>query len=58
MDQLSEKFQGKIEKKENKEKNEIINESEVNPNEKEKYFKQEKTLPSKVSNNIQLFNRI
>ena len=58
MDQLSEKFQGKIEKKENKEKNEIINESEINPNEKEKYFKQEKTLPSKVSNNIQLFNRI
>ena len=58
MDQLSEKFQGKIEKKENKEKNEIINESEINNNEKEKYFKQEKTLPSKVSNNIQLFNRI
>ena len=51
MDQLSEKIQDKIEKKENNQKEETFKEQETEHNKKEKEHKQEKNpLPSKVNN--------
>ena len=53
MDQLSKKIQEKTDKKENQEKDENLNESEIKQDEKEKDSKLEKTpVPSKVSYKI------
>ena len=53
MDQLSEKIQDKTDKKENKEKDEILKKPDIKIDEKEKESEQEKTpIPSKVSYKI------
>ena len=56
MDQLSEKIQDKTDKKENKEKDEILKNPDIKQDEKEKESEQEKTpIPSKVSYKIKIY---